>query len=167
MADFVNTTTTKTAVRDLTAPIADITAFVTLVQDILDTNPWECTTYQSAGQSMPAVSKTREYYSGRIIYENGEAKTVGQVSVRAPTAAAFNTSVSTVLSNTALTTAMGGTPSHDSSEDKFSCTLRCHDENGELYSVALSRDAIRLSSFEEDTIRTTLETWADAIPALA
>jgi hypothetical protein len=167
MADFVNTTTTKTAVRDLSVPVADITAFITLVQDILDTNPWECTSYQSAGQTMPAVSKTREYYSGRIIYEDGQAKTVGQISVRAPTAAAFNTSVSTVLANAALTTAMGGTPSHDSSDDKFSCTLRCHDENGELYSVTLSRDAIRLSSFEADSIRTTLETWADAIPALA
>jgi hypothetical protein len=61
----------------VTAPIADITSFLTLVQDILDTNPWACTTYQSAGHAMPAVSKTCEYYSGRIIYENGEAKTIG------------------------------------------------------------------------------------------
>jgi hypothetical protein len=80
--------------------------------------------------------------------------------------AAFNTSVSAVLANAALITEMGGTPSHDSSEDKFSCTLRCHDENGELYPVALSRDTIRFSSFEDDTIRTGLDTWADAIPAL-
>ena len=95
------------------------------------------------------------------------AKTVGQISVKAPTSAAFNTNVSTIVANAAHSAAMGGTPSHDSSEDKFSCTLRCHDSNGELYIVALSRDKIRLSSFEADTIRTCLDSWADTIPALA
>jgi len=140
---------------------------VTLVQNILTNNPWGCTSYQSAGQTLPALVQTREYYSGRIVYEDAEAKTVGQISVKAPTAAAFNTNVSTIVAQAALSTAMGGTPSHDSSEDKFSSTLRCHDANGELYIVALSRDKIRLSSFEADTIRTSLDTWADAIPALA
>ena len=167
MADFVNTTTTKTAVRDLAVPIADLSTFITLVQTILDTNPWGCTSYESGGQTLPAVAKTREYYSGRVIYENTEAKTVGQISVKAPTAAAFTTDVSTIIGTAALNTAMGGTPSHDSSEDKFSCTLRCHDANGELYIVALSRDKIRLSSFEADSIRTSLDTWADTLPILA
>jgi hypothetical protein len=74
--------------------------------------------------------------------------------------------VSTIVANAALSTAMGGIPSHDT-EDKFSCTLRCHDRNGELYIVALSRDKIRLSSFEADTIRTSLDSWADGIPTLA
>ena len=167
MADFVNTATTKTAVRDLAAPIADLAYFIALIQGILDTNPWGCTSYQAAGQTMPALAKTREAYSGRIVFENDEAKTVGQISVKAPTSAAFNTNVSNIVANAALTTAMGGTPSHDSSEDKFSCTLRCHDSNGELYIVALSRDKLRLSSFEADTIRTSLDSWADGIPALA
>ena len=167
MADFITSNTTKTAVRDLAAPIEDLTSFVTLVQTIIDTNPWGCTSYQVSGQTLPAVAKTREYYSGRIVYENAEAKTVGQISVKAPTAASFNTNLSTILANAALSTAMGGSPSHDSSEDKFSCTIRCHDANGELYIVALSRDKIRLSSFEADTIRTSLDTWADGIPALA
>ncbi|MFH0967801.1 MAG: hypothetical protein V1862_08985 [Methanobacteriota archaeon] len=167
MADFITSNTTKTAVRDLAEPIPDITTFVTLVQSILDTNPWGCTTYQSAGQTLPAIAKTRESYSGRIVYENAEAKTVGQISVKAPTAASFNTDVSTIVGTAALNTAMGGSPSHDSSEDKFSCTLRCHDVNGELYLVALSRDKIRLSYFEADTIRTSLETWADNLPILA
>jgi hypothetical protein len=167
MADFVNTATTKTAVRDLAAPIADLASFIALIQNILDTNPWGCTSYQAAGQTMPALAKTRESYSGRIVFENDEAKTVGQISVKAPTAAAFNTNVSTIMANAALSTAMGGTSSHDSSEDKFSCTLRCHDSNGELYIVALSRDKIRLSSFEADTIRTSLDSWADTLPVLA
>ena len=167
MADFITSTTTKTAVRDLAEPIPDLATFVTLVQTILDTNPWGCTSYQSGGQTLSAVAKTRESYSGRIVYENAEAKTVGQISVKAPTAASFNTDVSTILGVAALGSAMGGSPSHDTSVDKFSCTLRCHAANGELYIVALSRDKIRLSSFEADTIRTSLDTWADTLPILA
>jgi hypothetical protein len=110
--------TTKTAVRDLAAPIADLASFIALIQGILDTNPWGCTSYQAAGQTLPAL-----------------AKTVGQISVKAPKSAAFNTNVSTIVANAALSTAMGGTPSHDSSEDKFLFTLRCHDTNGELYII--------------------------------
>jgi hypothetical protein len=167
MADFVNTATTKTAVRDLSVPIADLASFTALVQEITENNPWGCTSYQSAGQTLPGVAISREYYSGRVIYENNEAKTIGQISIKAPTAAGFTANVSTVLANAALTTAMGGTPSHDSSDDKFSCTLRCHHSNGELYLVTLSRDKIRLSSFEADSIRTSLESWADTVAILA
>lgn len=167
MADFVNTATTKTAVRDLATPIADLTAFSVIVQDILENNPWGCTSYQSAGQTLPPVAKSRESYSGRIVYEDTQAKTVGQISVRAPTAASFTANVNTITANAALTTAMGGTPSHDSSEDKFSCTIRCHHQNGEIYLVALSRDKIRLSSFEADTIRMGLDSWADTVAILA
>lgn len=167
MADFINTATTKTAVRDLAVPIANLATFTGLVQDILDNNPWGCTSYPSAGQTLPAVVKTRETYSGRVVYEDAEAKTIGQISVKAPTSAGFTANVSTVIATAALTTAMGGTPSHDSSEDKFSCSFRCHDPNGELYIVALSRDKIRLSSFEADSIRTSLDTWADTVAILA
>jgi hypothetical protein len=140
LTNYGRLATTKTAVRDLAAPIADLASFIALIQSILDTNPWGCTSYQAVGQTLPALAKTRESYSGRIVYENDEAKTVGQISVKAPTSAAFNTNVSTIIANAALTTAMGGTPSHDSSEDKFSCTLRCHDSNGEIYIVALSAE---------------------------
>ena len=167
MADFVNTATTRTAERVLAAPIENITTFTSLVDDIITTNPWGCTEYESAGQILPPVAKNREYYSGNIIYEDAQARTIGQISVRAPTPAAFSTDVSTILADTSLRTAMGGTPSHDSSEDRFSCSLRCHDAGGETYLVTLTRTRIRLSSFEADTIRTSLETWADANPVLA
>jgi len=167
MADFVNTTTTKTAERVLSAPIADLTTFTTLVQEIITNNPWGCTSYESAGQTLAPVTKTKEYYSGRIVYEDALAKTIGQISVKAPTQAAFNTDIITILADATLRSAMGGSPSHDSSEDKFSCTLRCHDPNGEVYLVTLTREKIRLSSFEADSIRTSLETWADSVAILA
>lgn len=167
MADFVNTATTKTAVRDLAAPIADLATFNALIQELIENNPWGCTEYQSAGQTMPAITRSRETYSGRVVYENAEAKTIGQIAVKAPTPASFTTNMATVVANAALQTAMGGTASHDSSEDKFSCTLRCHHLSGEIYSVTFSRDKIRLSSFEADSIRTSLETWADSVAILA
>jgi hypothetical protein len=43
MADFTVKSTVKSAVRNLASPIADYTTFNTLIQDILDDNPWGCT----------------------------------------------------------------------------------------------------------------------------
>jgi len=113
------------------------------------------------------VQKTSEYYTGKVVYENVEGKNVGQISIKAGTAAGFDTLVSTILANTALESSMGGTGSHDSSGDNFSVTLKCHTETGELYNVRFGREEIALSSFEADSIMTTIETWADEIPALA
>ena len=48
-----------------------------------------------------------------------------------------------------------------------SLTLRCHDANGEVYTLGLSRSRVTLSSYEDDAIRTAVETWADSVPALA
>ena len=60
---------------------------------------------------------------------------MGSVSVQAPTSSALITDISTITGTAALSTAMGGTPSHDSSEDNFSCTVKCHASNGENYSI--------------------------------
>jgi len=155
------------AVRTLAAPIPDLTTFVTLLQTIVDTNPWGCTSYSSAGATIAGVVKGTEGYTGAAIYEDAQAKTVGRISVKAPTAAAFNSNITTILGTAALGTTMGGSPSHDSSEDGFNAVLKCHHSNGELYTVTLKRDTITLSSYEADAIRTGLETWADTLPILA
>jgi hypothetical protein len=91
------------------------------------------------------------------VYENAEAKTIGTVGIKANTSAGFTTAISNTTANAALTTAMGGTPSHDSSEDSFSVSLKCHHSNGELFTVSIKRDAIVLSSYEADAILTGLE----------
>ena len=75
--------------------------------------------------------------------------------------------MSTIIAATAINTAMGGTPSHDSSGDSFSCTLKCHHSNGENYSITFKRDSIVVSSYEADAILTTIETWADTVAILA
>jgi hypothetical protein len=58
-------------------------------------------------------------------------------------------------------------PVHDEESDSYTATLKCHDQNGELYNVTLSRDRVTLQSYSDDAIRTKVETWADTVPQLA
>jgi len=167
MANFVQGSVVKTAVRELAAPIADVAAFTEVVDDVIANNPFGCTAYQVGTESHAAVEKARESYTGRIVYENNEAETVGQVSVKCPTVAAYTANIATVLANAALATAMGGTAAHSTDDDSFSAVLRCHAANGEVYTLGLSRTKVTLSSYEDDAIRNAVENWADAVPYLA
>lgn len=169
MGDFTQKSVIKSATRKLAVPITDYTTFSALIQDVLENNPWGCTTYESVGVTKPAVEKTKEAYTASVIYENSEAKQVGKIPVRGPSMTAVNTAVTQITGNTAITTAMGSdvSASRDSSEDTFSCTLKCHGSNGEIFSVTFKRDSVNLSSYEADSIRTGLETWADTVAILA
>lgn len=167
MADFVSKSVVKSAERVLATPFASKDAMNTIIGDILADNPWGCTSYESGGETNPAIMKGSEYYSGTVVYENIEGKQVGRISVKAPSSGGFDTNISTILANTVLSTAMGGTASHDSSDDGYSVTLKCHAANGELFNVAFKRDRISVSSYEADSILTTIETWADTVGALA
>jgi len=168
MADFVLTTTTKTAVRELATPFTNLAAHAALVQDILDDNPWSCTDYTYGGVLVDGVSKTKEVYSGTVDYTDpATGKTIGTITVKAPTSSGFTGAIASVLADADIATDMGGVASHDSSDDKFMCTLKCHDSNGETYYVAIGRESIRISSYAADSIVTVIETWADAIPSLA
>jgi hypothetical protein len=113
--------------------------------------------YVSNGATIDGCLKGTEQYSGKVVYENGEGKTVGQISIPAHTSAGSNTDVSTILGIAALNTAMGGTPSHDSSEDNFSVQIKCNHTSGEKYTVTVKRDSVPLSSYEADAIRPGLE----------
>jgi len=167
MADFVSKSTVKSAERKLATPFATKAALNTIIGNILADNPWGCTPYTSAGETLPAVSKSTEYYSGKVVYEINGGKAVGAVTIKAPSSTGFDTCISNILADTGLETAMGGVASHDNSEDNFSVTLKCHASNGELYNVRFSRDAVTVTSYEADSILTTIETWADTVPELA
>lgn len=167
MADFVSKSVVKSAERVLATPLASKEALNTIITNILTGNPWGCTSYTSGGVTSPAVSKSSESYTGTIVYENNEGKQVGKVSVRTSSSESFDTNIQTIVGNTTIATAMGGTASHDSSEDGFNVVLKCHTNNGEFYNVTFKRDRVTVSSFESDSILTTVETWADTVSALA
>ena len=168
MTDFVTTlSVTKSAVREFTAQIDTLVNYNALIQSILTGNPWNCTSYQSVGETIPAVKENRAYVSGKIIYENTNGKQVGYIQVQGPDSTSFSTGISAVIANGDITTGMGGTPSHDSSEDKFSTTLSCHDSSGEIYSVTITRTQMTVSGYEADSILAAIETWADTKPLLA
>ena len=83
------------------------------------------------------------------------------------TVAGYKAGINAVLANTANVTAHGGTPAHDSDGDTFSATLRCYAANGEIFMVTFARQQVSVSSYEDDAIRTVIETWADGVTALA
>jgi hypothetical protein len=167
MADYIQKPSIKSAVRTLANPIADVAAFDTLVQTVILNNPFGCVSYMSGGVNHPPVEKTKEVYTAKIVYQDSEAKRVGSGSESYNSIAGFNAGITAVLANTANSTAHGGTPVHDTAADTFSAALKCHDPNGELYFVTFSRQQVSISSYEDDAIRTVIETWSDGVPALA
>ena len=68
---------------------------------------------------------------------------------------------------TALATAIGGTAIENTEAEGYSIQLKCHDANGEDYTVTFTRKAISISSYEDAAIVTRVDTWADTKPALA
>ncbi|QSZ67007.1 hypothetical protein RJ40_05615 [Methanofollis aquaemaris] len=167
MADFVLSTTNKTSVRKLTAPIADAAAFNGVIENVLTNNPWGCTPWEGAGESHAAVEKAAETYTARIVYEDEFGGVIGNASARAPTLAGFNAAKTELLGNTDLETAVGGSAVADPDRESYACRLRCHAANGEVYFVVFTRTSVRISSYEDDAIRDAIETWADGVAALA
>jgi hypothetical protein len=166
MADYVQKTNVKSAVRKLANPIADIGAFNTIVQTIITTNPFGCVSYMSSGTNHQPVEKSKEVYSAKFVYQDGDAKSIGSNSESYNSITGYTAGIAAVLANTANNTAHGGSPVHDAANDTFSVTLKCHDPNGELYFVNLSRKQVTISSYEDDAIRTRIETWSDGVTAL-
>ena len=167
MADFVQTTYTKSAVRELAAPITDIGTFDGIVQAVLDDNPFGCTAYTYLGATVPGVIRSQERYDAKIVYEDTEFDQIGDISAQVETVTAFGAAATEIMGNAALAAAIGGTPVRDTAKDTYYCKLKCHDPSGEVYYVTFSRDKVRVSSYESDAIVGAVETWADTITELA
>lgn len=167
MADFVQKTTVKSAVRKLATPITDVSAFGTLIQNVITNNPFNCTSYESAGVTHQPVEKSKESYVAKIVYQDTDAKTIGTDSSKFNTVAGFNAGATALMNNTALAAAHGGTGFRDLANETYSASLKCHDANGEIYMVTFNRDSVSITSYSDDAIRTKVETWADTVAALA
>jgi hypothetical protein len=167
MADFVPTTVNRTAVRDLAVPIADVTSFNNLVQAVIDDNPFGCVGYTGAdGQPVAAVVRNREHYTAKVNFLDGEGKRVGTVSIQSPTIAAFDTNATAVMANATLAAAMGGEAVRNLPAETYYAQLRCHDPSGDDYYVTFTRKAVRISSYQDEAIRGTVEAWADTVGTL-
>ncbi len=167
MGDFVEKTVTKTAVRELASPIEDVTSFNGIIQSVITNNPFSCVPYIQAGVNHAGVEKSRENYTARIVYEDTNAKQVGEIQIHAPTSTAFDEIAAIILGIATIAPKMGGTAHRDTENESYSATLKCHDPNGELFNVVLARESVRLNSYSDDQIRNKVETWADGVPALA
>ncbi|MFA5331436.1 MAG: hypothetical protein WC342_03575 [Methanoregula sp.] len=167
MADFVQNTTVKSAIRTLSSPIEDVTVFNTIVQSVISTNPFGCVAYMTAGETHTPVEKSKESYVARIVYRDSNAKTTGYASDKYATIDGFTAGIAAVLANTAQATAHAGTAVRDTENETYSVTLKCHDPNGELYYITISRAQVSLTSYSSDEIKTKVETWADSVPELA
>ena len=166
MADFVQSSETKNAVRTLAAPVADVSAFNTIVQSVITGNPFGCVAYMASGTSHAGVEKTKEKYTARFTYQGTLAENKGNGSHAFDTIAGYNAGVTALAAATAVSTAHGGTFTHDPDDDSFSATVKCHDPNGELYNVVFSRDRVTVQSYSDDAILAKVETWADTVTAL-
>ena len=167
MADFVQKTVNKTAVRDLAVPIATVTSFNNLIESVIDDNPFGCVGYTgSDGQPVAAVVRNREHYTAKVNFLDGEGKRVGNVSLQSPTIAAFEANAAEVMDNAALATAMGGEAERNFAGETYYAQLKCHDPSGDDYYVTFTRRTVRISSYQDDAIKDAVETWADTAGAL-
>ena len=167
MGDFVQQNITKSATRVLEKPIADADTFETLVNAVVTDNPFSCTTYTVGGDAMAAVAITKRSYGARLVWEDTEAKNVGNTTEKYSTKAGFNAGIAILMASAPLATQHGGTCIHDPDLDTYSATIRCHDANGDVYTVIVSRDHIDVTSYADDAILVKVETWADRVAALA
>ena len=167
MADFTTSTTTKSAIRKLAVPLADVTAFDTIVQGVITNNPFQCVPYNASGVNHNPVERSRQSYTARIIYQDSDAKTIAAISAREPTIASFTSVANHIAADTTIATAIGGTAFRDFGHETYLCSLRCRDANGELYFVNFTRDQVTLTSYSDEAIRSRVETWADTVAALS
>ena len=152
MADFVQNSETKNAVRDLTSPIPDVATFNTIVQSVITDNPFECVAYMTAGENHTPWKRPGRPTRPRIVYQDVNAKTVGNDSSKFNTIAGFNAGAAALLADASLAAAHGGTAVRDTETESFSATLRCHDPNGELYNLTFTRGRVTLQSYSDDAI---------------
>ncbi|MDR9817300.1 MAG: hypothetical protein RJR34_11115 [Candidatus Methanoculleus thermohydrogenotrophicum] len=79
------TTVNKTAVRDLSVPIASVEQFDSIVEMVFDDNPFGCVEYTTRdGQTIAGVVRNREHYTAKVNFLNDAGKRVGTVSLQSP-----------------------------------------------------------------------------------
>ena len=167
--DFTPTSTVKSAKRTYTAPITAAATFDAAIAALKDEdNPLGATDYMTAGETIDGVSTTSEYYKATIEYLDTLGKTLGTITIDAPTRTAYDDIIAEILATTTITTAYStdATANRNTAKDNWNVRLRIHDPTGELYYLTFTRKDLRISSYEADAILAKVETWADGVAAL-
>ncbi len=168
MADFVQKANVKRSVRIIATPIASVAALNTLVQGVIDANSFSCVDHVVSGVTIAGVTRGTQSFGVKVVYENPTTlKNMGNSTAKASTVAGYTSAAAALVGNTALATAIGGTAIEDTEAEGYSIQLKCHDANGEDYTVTFTRTTISISSYEDAAIVTRVDTWADTKPALA
>jgi hypothetical protein len=167
MADFVQKTVNKSAVRDLSVPIADVTSFNNLIEMVIDDNPFGCVAYTDReGEEVPA-----DRPQPRTLHREGELRRRERQAGRdrlapVPHDRRVRGERRGSPCKCGLATAMGGTAVRDFGRESYYAQLKCHDPTGDDYYVTFTRKTVRISSYQDDAIKEKIETWADLVPAL-
>jgi hypothetical protein len=113
------------------------------------------------------IEKVREMYIAKFVYNNIEGKRIGIGLDMYNSIEGYENGIAAVISNMANIAAHGGKVRRMPDADLFSGTLKCHDPDGELYFLSLTRNRVTLSSYSDEGIRKRVEKWSDGVPALA
>nr|WP_319377410.1 hypothetical protein [uncultured Methanoregula sp.] len=164
---FMPKPNTKSAVRILDTPFADIAAFNAVVRTLILTNPLGCTPYMSARRNHPPVEIVREMYTAKFVYLDKNKKQIGRGLETYDSVEGYEDGIAAVISNMANIAAHRGRARHLPDKDHFTVLLKCHAQEGEKFFLSLARDRITVSSYTDDAIRGRVEQWADGVPELA
>ncbi|MFA6364033.1 hypothetical protein [Methanoregula sp.] len=157
---------TKSAVRILNTPFADITAFTRVVRGLILTNPLGCTAYRGVKKYHPPLEIVREMYTAKFQYINDKGKQIGTGQEMYDSVDGYELGVAAMISNMANIAAHRGKVRHIQMADHFFVLLKCHDPNGGLFFVSVARDRMTVASYTDDAIRKKVETWADTVPGM-
>lgn len=164
---FTPKTGTKSAVRILDQPFADIGSFNAVVRELILKNPLGCTSYWTLKKHRPPVEKVRERYTAKFVYEDEEKKQAGSSSEVYNSVEGYEAGIHAVMANIANTAAHRGRIRHIPGSDHYSVILMCHDAGGEIFFLSLARDRITVASYTDDAIRKNVAQWSDHFDAPA
>lgn len=167
MTQFRQKPGTKSAGRTVKMPVSDAESFNAIVQSLRLKNPLGCTSYMKGRKNHPPIEIVRERYTAKFVYTGEDKKQVGTGSEVYDSLEGYQTGIAAMISNLANIVSHRGKVHHTPAADRFSAILKCHDRNGELFFVSLSRKQVSVSSYTADAIRKRVEAWADSVPALA
>lgn len=147
-------------------PLSDIAVFDRIIQTLIHRNPLGCTPYFARLRHHPPIEKLREMYTARFEYRNEQRKRIGSTIEVYDSVEGYGTGIAAVISNMANIASHRAKPRHLPKADLFSVMLQCHDREGELYFLNISRNRITLSSFRDQEIQKKVEAWTETVPEL-